>query len=130
MTLEQVGILSDAHGIAPAFKLAVNVLAKHGATSYRFLGDAIGYVPSVEVLDSIIKMGVSVKCVVGNHEPMLTWGNIDERKDHIYQLESVKSQLTPALLSIIKSWPSSRRKVIYDYKALLVHDSPQNPTHN
>jgi hypothetical protein len=44
-----------------------------------FLGDAVGYVPSAAVLDSLARLGSKVQCIRGNHEAMLLEGQSDPR---------------------------------------------------
>jgi hypothetical protein len=51
-----IGLVSDAHGNSQAFDRAVELLLAHGAKRL-FLGDAIGWVPSSAVLDSLAHLG-------------------------------------------------------------------------
>lgn len=124
-----IGLVSDAHGNSLAFDRAVALLLTQGAKRLYFLGDAVGYVPSAAVLDSLARLGDDIKCIRGNHEAMMLEGQIDAEREHVYQLEVLRPRLTPAQLSMITSWPVSRTEVIDGQKLLLVHGSPSEPTH-
>lgn len=123
-----IGLLSDAHGNSLAFDRAVTVLLAQGVQRLYFLGDAVGYVPSAAVLDSLARLGDRVQCIRGNHETMLLEGQSDAAREGVYQLEALRPQLTPAQLAMIASWPASRSEVIDGQKVLLVHGSPEDPT--
>ena len=125
----KIGLLSDAHGNDEAFSLGVAILRRLGATHFYFLGDAIGYVPSISVLDSLTRLGDEVSCILGNHEAMLLKGLIDSKKDEIYQLNSLQSEITPAHHKMINSWPISIQEEIDGQKLLFVHGSPKDPTY-
>ena len=72
-----IGILSDAHGNIAAFRSAIALMRQMRVRSFYFLGDAIGYIPFLNVLDDLLAMGNEVKCILGNHEKLLLSG---ERK--------------------------------------------------
>lgn len=124
-----IGLLSDAHGNSLAFDRAVGLLLAQGAQHLYFLGDAVGYVPSAAVLDSLARLGDRVQCIRGNHETMLLEGQSDAARERVYQLEALRPRLTPAQLAMIASWPVSRTEVIDGQKVLLVHGSPADPTY-
>lgn len=124
-----IGLLSDAHGNSLAFDRAVDLLLAQGAQRLYFLGDAVGYVPSAAVLDSLARLGDRVQCIRGNHETMLLEGQSDAARERVYQLEALRPRLTPAQLAMIASWPASRSEVIDGQKVLLVHGSPEDPTY-
>ena len=124
-----IGLVSDAHGNSLAFDRAVELLLAQGAQRLFFLGDAIGYVPSVAVLDSLARLGDRVQCIRGNHEAILLEGQSDAARERVYQLEALRTKLTPAQLAMIASWPASRTEVIDGQKVLLVHGSPTDPTY-
>lgn len=124
-----IGLVSDAHGNSLAFDRAVALLLVQGAQRLYFLGDAVGYVPSAAVLDSLARLGDRVQCIRGNHEAMLLEGQSDVARERVYQLEALRPSLTPAQLAMIASWPASRTEVIDDQKVLLVHGSPTDPTY-
>ena len=99
------GILADAHGHGPALEKGVRILRSFGAKHFFFLGDCVGYIPSLSALDYLIDLGSSVKCVRGNHEKMLLEG-IDYQRDAIYKLHAFKSMLETRHLEYILSWHS------------------------
>jgi len=125
----KIGLLSDAHGNDGAFSLGITLLRRLGATHFYFLGDAIGYVPSADVLDSLKRLGDKVRCVCGNHEAMLLKGLPDSPKEEIYQLKAVRSKLTLAQYEMIASWPISVQQKFDGQKLLFVHGSPDDPTY-
>ncbi len=124
-----IGFLSDAHGNGRAFDRAVELLLAHGVRRLFFLGDAVGYVPSTAVLDSLARLGELVQCIRGNHEAMLLENHIDVAREPIYQLEALRPMLTPAQQLMIASWPVSHTELIDGQKVLLVHGSPTDPTY-
>jgi putative phosphoesterase len=124
-----IGFISDAHGNGLAFEKAVALLRSEGADTIYFLGDAIGYVPSSAVLDSLACLGEQVRCVLGNHEAMLLKGPSDPARESVYQFEALRPSLTPQHLKMIASWPTFRCEAIEGLKVLLVHGSPEDPTY-
>lgn len=122
-----IGILSDAHGNSRSFERGIQLLLNLGASHLYYLGDAIGYVPSLSVLDSISNLGLSVQCTMGNHEAMLLSNSIVHQRDAIYQLNSVKRMITPNQLDIISHWPSSLTQTFGDIQVLFLHGSPSDP---
>jgi putative phosphoesterase len=125
---EIIGVLSDAHGNGPAFDLAISLLEKLGATSFRFLGDAVGYLPSASVLDSLFRLGVRVQCIQGNHEQMLLSGVPDPQLEPTYQLFNPNSGISSVHLTMIAGWEMFRREQIAERKILFVHGSPSKPS--
>ncbi len=124
-----IGLISDAHGNSHAFDRGISLLLAQGARQLYFLGDAIGYLPSAAVLDSLARLGDKVQCIRGNHEAMLLEGQCDAERERVYQLEVLRPKLTPAQLSMISAWPASRYLALDGQKLLLVHGSPADPTY-
>lgn len=124
-----IGLISDAHGNSQAFNRGVSLLLALGSERLYFLGDAIGYVPCAAVLESIARLGDRMQCIRGNHEAMLLEGQSDTERERVYQLEALRSSLTPQQLGMISSWPLLRREVVDGLKLLLVHGSPADPTY-
>ena len=124
-----IGLISDAHGNSQAFDRGISLLIAQGAKHLYFLGDAIGYVPSTAVLDSLARLGGGVQCIRGNHEAMLLEGQCDPARERVYQLEGLRPSLTTRQLEMISSWPALRREVVSGLKMLLVHGSPADPTY-
>jgi putative phosphoesterase len=124
-----IGLIADAHGNAPAFERGISLLKHSGAEQIYFLGDAIGYIPSVAVIDALNALGNYVHCIRGNHEVMLLDEQISPERDAVYLISRVRQKLRTEHLRLIKKWPESRNEVIDSLKVLFVHGSPSDPTH-
>ncbi len=123
-----IGILSDAHGNGPAFSLAIDILRKCGADRFVFLGDAVGYIPSGSVVESIQELGNSIECIRGNHEEIMLGGNFDSAREPIYQHEKTLASLTESQLALVDKWPAQLVREFAAGSALFVHGSPLDPT--
>lgn len=123
-----IGILADAHGNGPAFDRAVAVLTGRGAESFWFLGDAVGYIPSLSVLASLRKLGSCLHCIKGNHEQMLLADHIETAGDAVYQLAVLKTIISPQDVTMIASWNLASYEQFGAQSVLFVHGSPSNPT--
>ena len=126
--LSVIGILSDAHGNIVAFRSAISHLKWLGAKEFYFLGDALGYIPSVEVVQELMNMGDEVKCILGNHEVMVLTQTTNPEREAIYQHRKVFSQLTKAHTAFCESWPTYLRESIAGSSLLFVHGSPNDFT--
>lgn len=124
-----LGFLSDAHGNGEAFDKGVALLDAHGAREFYFLGDAIGYLPSTSVLESIESLGSGIHCIQGNHEAMMLGHQYVGEKDSIYQLRDLRRSLGSRQVSDISSWPTHLRLEARGLRILLVHGSPADYTH-
>ena len=124
-----VGVLSDAHGNIEAFDAGVGLLRRLGAREFFFLGDAVGYIPSADVVRRLMEMGGTVRCVLGNHEAMLLAGNPDPERDVVYQLERTRDMLSPREIGFIESWPASIDAALGRFRTRFVHGSPAEPTY-
>ena len=105
-----IGFLSDAHGNGKAFDRGIKLLLEQGAEHFYFLGDAIGYIPSTGVLESINLLGHRIKCIRGNHEAMLLEEKSDPEHENIYQLDTLRSVLTSHQRMMMSSWPVFHRE--------------------
>lgn len=123
-----IGILSDAHGNIAAFRSAISHLRCLGAKEFYFLGDALGYIPSIEVVQQLMNMGKDVKCILGNHEVMVLTQTAKPSREPIYQHQSIRSQLTREHTAFLESWPTHRRVSIAGSNVLFVHGSPNDFT--
>ncbi len=123
-----IGILSDAHGNYYAFKRAISILRELGVDEIIFLGDSVGYIPSIKVVESLMDMSNLKFCVLGNHEDMLLRESIDKERDKIYQLCKIKLLMSDVSIDFISSWKRSRTLHTQAGKLLFVHGSPNNPT--
>jgi len=123
-----VGIISDAHGNGPAFDRAIILLKDFGVESFIYLGDAIGYIPSLSVLSSILKLGVHIKCIKGNHEKILLTGEYDSDEDTVYQLSRVNAVVSSENVEMISAWKEQIRVRYASKSVLFVHGSPADIT--
>ena len=123
-----IGILSDAHGNVGAFRAAIHHLRGLGVESFYFLGDAVGYIPSLAVVDELMSMGAKVKCVLGNHEQLLFQKPTAAERELIYQHQSLRARLTDHQIDFLKSWPTHRRVTIDGTSMLFVHGSSNDYT--
>jgi putative phosphoesterase len=119
-----IGILSDAHGNGPAFNQTIEILREAGATRFIFLGDAVGYLCSTEVVLKLISLTSQVLCIQGNHESMLLSGEIDLSRDEIYKLSLIRKNLHKEEINFLSSWPLSRTESFNDLSVLFIHGSP------
>ena len=121
-----LGILSDAHGNRPAFDLAIALLKRCGADQLVFLGDAIGYLPTPDVVDSIRDLGANIRSLRGNHEELLLNKCHDPARELTYQHEETRSRMTKSQIDFVQSWPTSYRSECSAGKSLFVHGSPSD----
>ena len=124
----KIGILSDAHGNGPAFLRSISILRSFGANHFWYLGDAIGYIPSVDVIDSIISLGSNIQCTKGNHERMFLSGNYLDLDDHVYGFSELTKLVTQQHNIEISSWVESIRQTIEGKSVFIFHGSPLNFT--
>jgi len=123
-----IGILSDAHGNVEGFRQAIETLERCGATKFYYLGDAVGYIPSIEVVQELIELGDKIICIKGNHEQMVLAGSLQPLADSIYQLGRITDQLTDRLASYLHSWSDHQVLVCNGAEILFVHGGPDNYT--
>lgn len=124
-----IGVLSDAHGHIGGFDLALSMLEKAGASSFYFLGDAIGYIPGTGVVKRLMS-GRHIKAIMGNHEAMMLSGvPLEEKRAAVYQFEKVLAELKPDELVFLRSLPMKRHLTHKGLRMLFVHGSPDDPTY-
>ena len=99
----RIGILSDAHGNLPAFKAACRLLEDRGANRFLYLGDAVGYIPDLGVLE-ILRGMKNTTCLFGNHEDMLLNGRASAGAEDLTQHDAVRKMLTPELTAFLRGW--------------------------
>ena len=124
-----IGVISDAHGNGPAFEKALDVLRNEGARQVHFLGDAVGYIPSLSVMDVICTPPVAVYCLRGNHEQMLLQRDYLQSNDEVYQLEVLDSVMTPNHRAQMEAWPVERYRMFGNVGVQFMHGSPIDPLH-
>ncbi len=124
-----IGVLSDAHGNWQAFDRGISVLRQMGATRFVFLGDALGYLPISDVLDSINSLEGQIVCIRGNHEDMILKGGLTPEQESVYQHERTRTMLTDLQLTAISAWPPMLELDFPAGRALFVHGSPSDHTY-
>jgi putative phosphoesterase len=123
-----IGILSDAHGNIAAFRSAISHLRRLGVNNFYFLGDALGYIPSIEVVEELFNMGKEVRCILGNHELMVLNQLTNSNREPIYQHQSARSKLTVEQITFLKSWPTHLRGTYFGSNILFIHGGPNDYT--
>jgi predicted phosphodiesterase len=122
-----IGILSDAHGNQPAFELAINQLKSFGANRFIFLGDALGYLPTPAVLDSINNLGNDIQCIRGNHENMMLKCDDNSENEPIYQHAATKRLMNKGHIATIQNWATELFMNFPSGNSIFLHGSPLNP---
>ena len=123
-----IGVLSDAHGNHFAFRLAISKLKALGASEFIFLGDSVGYIPSIGVVDAIVECGESIRCIKGNHEKMFLTDGLEVSREAIYQFRKVRSLTTSVQFRFLDSWPTHLKKCCEGHNVLFVHGGPGDYT--
>jgi predicted phosphodiesterase len=118
-----LGIVSDAHGNAAALRRALSVLRGAGAEEIVFLGDAVGYVPSLEAFDVVENEGLT--SLRGNHEDMLLEGTTPLDRDAVYGHAATAILLNAPQRAHMAAWPTTR--LLADDTVLALHGSPTDP---
>ncbi len=121
------GLLSDAHGHVEAFQQGLALLRRFGAERMHFLGDAVGYMPGLGVLQAVLDE--DMPAVMGNHEEMLLRDDVPAAREAVYRLDLARSELTEACRQAISAWPRQQQWLAPSGPVLLVHGSPASPTH-
>jgi predicted phosphodiesterase len=121
-----LGLLSDAHGNLAAFERGVALLRAKGAERIYFLGDAVGYIPTIAVLERL--QAEDIPCLQGNHEAMMLSRRYAQEREAAYRLGEIAALLPRDLLRWVSEWPTSRVVPVASGLALLVHGSPKDPT--
>lgn len=119
-----IGILSDAHGNITGFRLAILHLKKLGVQKFYFLGDALGYIPTVDVVQELIEMGPEIQCILGNHELMILKNKIVVNRDDIYKHKLISEKLHIDQIAFLNKWPTKLSVSIAGTKVLFIHGSP------
>jgi len=122
-----LGILSDAHGNRPAFDLAIDLLKDSGADRFVFLGDALGYLPTTDVIESIRSLEDKISCLRGNHEEDVLNNALDTSREPVYQHDVTRRLLTDTQTRFVRSWGTSWRLGCEAGSVLFVHGSPTDP---
>ena len=118
-----LGAVSDAHGNAAALRRALSVLRSAGTEEIVFLGDAVGYVPSLEAFDVVEDEGLPA--LRGNHEDMLLAGTTPAQRDAVYGHAATARLLDASRRARMSAWPTTR--LLANGAVLAIHGSPTDP---
>jgi putative phosphoesterase len=124
----KIGIFSDAHGHVNGFLTAINRMKFSGAEKMWFLGDAVGYIPSLDVL-RLQRQYSDVSCLLGNHDEMLVSEFMSEdMNDYVYKHSLIRSGLNYLDKKYIQTLPRYIKTQIDGLEILFIHGSPLNYT--
>jgi putative phosphoesterase len=124
-----IAVLSDAHGNVEALKLAFDTAKQFGAGKFIYLGDSLGYIPSVAALEFLRTSNDEIHFVKGNHEEALLKFRKNSDSDEITKHSIIQSKLSAEQVDFIRSW---EEKVYIEYdsiRAMFIHGSPAEPLH-
>lgn len=121
----KIGVFSDVHGVIDVFNQTIDMLRKAGAEQIIYLGDAVGYVPHLGAFKAWTN--ADILSIRGNHEQMLIDNDIDSKKDAIYQLSKLKSNLSNEDWIFLKQLPDQLNLKFNNHNFLFIHGSPNDP---
>ena len=121
----RIGFLSDAHGNLAGFRKATDVLRREGADALYCLGDSVGYLRGLQVIDAL--RDSDIPSLAGNHEAMLLSDNIDAAREAVYQLSTTRARLGEETRSAIAAWPHRQTLSTGGLDIFLYHGSPADP---
>jgi predicted phosphodiesterase len=124
--MRKIGIVSDAHGNGAAFQFVIDWLLNQGASEIYFLGDAIGYIPSLSVLKVIEAHKSVINCIQGNHEFMFLKNSTFDCNDEYYLFSKIKEEYTKNFDGLLQSWGNHLVLNTQDLSILFVHGSPND----
>lgn len=124
-----IGVISDAHGDIYSFAKVIEILRKSQVDRIYHIGDLIGYVPSLKILDEIPKLGGNIEFLLGNHEDAILSRKFDYRNEPVYKHEFLFSQLTEANIAFLKSFAKELVLTCGKNRVHMSHGGPGNPVH-
>ena len=122
----KIGLISDAHGNGSAFEIAINALRNAGVDCIYYLGDAIGYIPSLSVLEQIRAYDGFIHCIKGNHEKMFLSSSVDDRLENVYLLSEIREEYSKRFDGFLDTWVDSISIKNESLSALMIHGSPND----
>lgn len=122
-----IGLIADSHGHEMAFLKGLRVLSAEGARITFFLGDAIGYFPSVAILDHLARNETNVLCVRGNHEEMVTNSEGNAELDAVFRHSEIRKLMTDEMIAQVDGWPLQREALLGGRTLRMVHGSLPDP---
>lgn len=120
-----VCVLADVHANLPALEAVLAAAKAHGATSYLFLGDAVGYGPHPKAcVERLAELGAT-SLVKGNHDHAIGSGRFDFGMNRLARAcaEWTRDSLGPAELDWLDALPTEH--VADGWMA--VHGAPRDP---
>lgn len=123
-----IGILSDVHGNVYAFYEALRLLRRQGATRFIYLGDALGYFFSPQMLDIVrSECGPNGIVLGGNHEAMIANGSTPPELEPIYLHSKIRQLMPSSELEFMRRLPSRVECSLSSGRVMYVHGSPTDP---
>lgn len=122
-----VAVLSDAHGNVEALKLGLDIAKKNGARDIVYLGDSLGYIPSVDAVELLRTSSEDIRFIKGNHEEALLNFNKKKESDEITKHSIIRKLLSKQQIEFIGTW---EEKISLDHKSgriIFLHGSPTDP---
>lgn len=126
-SLPKIAVLSDAHGNVEALIEAFNIAKKNGAESYVYLGDCIGYIPSIEALEFLKQSEEEIVFLKGNHEEAIVHFDHRTEYDEITKHFLIRQLLTDSDATFIKKWKEKHYLEYAVGRILFLHGSPDDP---
>ena len=117
----RIACLSDVHGNYLSLQKALSFIDAQTVDKIIFLGDAIGYFPSLKVLDILRERG-DIVCICGNHDDVVLSKSISEKSENVYHHQMVLDQITPAYESQVQEW----HDYYSDHNAVFFHGGPSD----
>jgi diadenosine tetraphosphatase ApaH/serine/threonine PP2A family protein phosphatase len=121
---EIVCVLADVHGNLPALEAVLGAARERGATSYLFLGDAVGYGPHPrECVQVLAELGATL--VGGNHDHAIATETFDAGMNRLARACAAwtRASLGPAELAWLAALPREHREDGW----MAVHGAPRDP---
>jgi putative phosphoesterase len=122
-----VAVFSDAHGNLRGLEKAFEISELHGAEYFVYLGDSIGYIPSIHALELLRTSKKKIHFVKGNHENQLLSLNDPTVPDTLKKHSWITRQMSHKQIDFISSWPEKLTLESGKRKFLFVHGSPEKP---
>lgn len=116
----KIACISDIHGNLYALEKALKCIDTLDIDKTIFIGDAVGYIPGIQVLKRLKELGIT--CLRGNHENMLLNKTYTTAKDEVYLHQKTLEKLQSYNLEYIKSWPTE----YYKENIAFFHASPND----
>lgn len=117
----RIACLSDAHGNYLALQKALSLIETDNLEKIVFLGDAIGYFPSLKVLD-ILNDRDDIICIRGNHDDIMLSKSLSPSLEHIYYHQVALDCATTNHERQVNKW----HDYFIEKNAIFFHGGPAN----